>query len=307
MKIPGIIFTSLALTLVAGEALVQLLGVVDIPLYRADPTLGYIPAPSQSGNFLNFKQWQFNEYSMGSGAFEPDSRRFNMLLLGDSTVMGGNPLTQSERLGLQLEDLTGWQVWPVSAGSWALQNQLAYIQKYPQLLDKVDAVAIVSNSGDFDGPSSWASNLTHPLKRPFPGLLYAAQKYVFPSAPPPEISAELKVVPRDWRADLRDLSGSFRKPVVIFLFPTSDELDDSEKMRKQLDSIIPALQAQSAGNLKIVQVAASPLWNSSFYRDSIHPNADGNAALAKILRSSLCESTIQKMACLALSSTTPMQ
>ena len=153
MKIPGIIFTSLALTLVAGEALVQLLGVVDIPLYRADPTLGYIPAPSQSGNFLNFKQWQFNEYSMGSGAFELDSRRFK-ILLGDSTVMGGNPLAQSERLGPQLEDLTGWQVWPVSAGSWALQNQLAYIHKYPQLLNKVDAVAIVSNSGDFDGPSS---------------------------------------------------------------------------------------------------------------------------------------------------------
>ena len=112
---------------------------------------------------------------------------------------------------------------------------------------------------------------------------------------------------RDWRADLRDLSGSFRKPVVLFLFPTADELEDSEKMRKQLDSIIPALQAQSAGNLKIVQVAASPLWNSSFYRDSIHPNADGNSALAKILRNSLCESTIQKMACSALCSTTPMQ
>ena len=135
-----------------------------MPLYKADNQLGYIPAPNQSGAFLHSRQWRFNEYSMGSAAFEPDPRRFNILLVGDSIVLGGNPLNQSDRLGPQLEKLSGWQVWPVSAGSWALQNELAYLRTHPDVLQRVDAVAIVSNSGDFGEPSSWASPVTRHIQ-----------------------------------------------------------------------------------------------------------------------------------------------
>ena len=307
MKTPKIIFTVVALVLAGSEALIQLSGILDIPVYRADNTVGYIPAPSQSGAFLHAKQWQFNEHSMGAGAFAPDSLRFNMLLVGDSTVIGGNPLAQSERLGPQLEGLTGWQVWPVAAGSWALQNQLAYLRRHPDILHKVDAVAIVSNSGDFDEPSSWASSVTHPLKRPFPGLLYVARKYVFPAGPTPEVQAELQVMPRDWQADLHDFLRSYRKPVFFFLYPNLDELDNAEKMHSQLESKILALQKQSASNIRINRVATSPLWTANLYRDDIHPSAEGTAALAKIMVNGMCESIIRKMACSASNGTTYVQ
>ena len=295
-----------ALTLAAGEALVQLSGIVDIPVYRADNTIGYIPAPGQSGNFLNLRKWQFNEHSMGAGAFAPDSRRFNVLLLGDSVVLGGNPLAQGERLGPCLESLTGWQVWPVSAGSWGLQNQMAYIRSHPEILKVVDAVAIVLNSRDFGGPSSWASSLTHPLKRPFPGLLHVARKYVFSLGSPPGVRAELQVMSRDWRTDLHDFSVPYRKPVFIFLFSRLDEFEDPKKMHRQLDSMVPDLQKHSGGNAKKVRVAASPLWEKSFYRDAVHPSSKGNAALARVLVNSMCESRTQKMTCPALNDTTQL-
>lgn len=289
--------TAVFLPLVLAEVLVQLSGVLDFPVYKADNQIGYIPAPGQSGKFLNSREWQFNEYSMGAGTFKPDSSRFNVLLVGDSIVLGGNPLAQSERLGAQLEKFTGWQVWPVSAGSWALQNELSYLRSHPEILDQVDAVTFVWNSGDFEGPSSWASELSHPLKRPFPGLLYVVRKYGFPSVQPPQGRAKLKVRPRDWGADLYDFSRTFKKPIFVFMYPNLDELQHPAKMKDQLDSRIPYLQARLNKNAQISRVADSLDWNAGHYRDSIHPGSQGNSALATIIISSMCKTKIDKMTC----------
>lgn len=294
IKIAGAL---LALVLAAAELLVQLSGIIDMPFYKADNQLGYIPAPNQSGAFLHSRQWRFNEYSMGSAAFEPDPRRFNILLVGDSIVLGGNPLNQSDRLGPQLEKLSGWQVWPVSAGSWALQNELAYLRTHPDVLQRVDAVAIVSNSGDFGEPSSWASPLTHPLQRPFPALPFVFKKYVLASVPPSEVKPELRVSLRDWRADLREFSRSFNKPVFIFMYPTQDELHDPEKMNEQLNSRIPEVQAQLDKSAKIFKVANLSDWNEGHYRDGVHPSGQGNIALAKIIKGNICREKTEKMLC----------
>jgi hypothetical protein len=293
-KIAGVL---LALGLAAAELLVQLSGIIDMPLYQADNQLGYIPAPNQSGAFLHSRHYRFNEYSMGSAAFEPDPRRFNLLLVGDSIVLGGNPINHSERLGPQLEKISGWQVWPVSAGSWALQNELAYLRKHPDVLGRVDAVAIVLNSGDFGEPSSWVSPLTHPLERPFPALLYVFKKYALASRPPFEPKPELRVSLRDWRADLRDFSNSFDKPVYIFMYPGLDELHDPVKMNEQLNSRIPELQAQLGSSARVFKVADLPDWKESYYRDGVHPTAEGNAAFSRIIIRNICKEKLEKVAC----------
>lgn len=285
------------LTLVLAEVLVQLSGVLDFPVYKADNQIGYIPAPGQSGKFLNSREWEFNAYSMNAGTFKPDGSRFNVLLVGDSIVLGGNPLAQSERLGPQLEKFTDWQVWPVSAGSWALQNEFSYLRSHQEILDRIDAVTFVWNSGDFEGPSSWASELTHPLKRPFPGLLYVARKYGFASVQPPQVRAELQVRPRDWGADLHDFSRTFKRPIFIFMYPNLDELEHPAKMNDQLDSRIPDLQARLNKNANISRVADSLNWNSGRYRDGMHPDSQGNSALAKIIVSGMCKKKVEKMTC----------
>jgi hypothetical protein len=286
---------ALAVALVAGEAAVQVSGVVDVPVYRADSEIGYIPAPNQSGTFLNTHRWRFNEYSMGAGPFFPESGRFNLLLVGDSIVLGGNPLSEQDRLGPQLEKLTGWQVWPASAGSWALQNELTYLHLHPGVLERVDALALVLNSGDFDGPSSWSSGLTHPLSHPFPGLLYLARKHILRSVTLPP--AALHVAPRDWRADLRALSGKFGKPVVILLYPSLAEVGDGKALDAALYSRIPDLTANAGQRAMVVRVADSGEWNLSLYRDEIHPTERGNARLADIIRRGVCRLDAARTGC----------
>jgi hypothetical protein len=218
-------------------------------------------------------------------------------LVGDSLVLGGNPLSEPERLGSQLEKLTGWQVWPISAGSWAMQNELTYMRQHPAILDEMDAIVIMSNSGDFDVPSSWASDLTHPLHHPFPGLIYLARKYALSSSTSPLVRPDMQVALRDWQHDLHDLSQNFNKPIYIFMYPNLAEFHDGIKRQSQLDSNLPHIQAQLGDVDKIYKVSNDKHWNETLYRDDIHPSGNGNLVLAEILQRDLCQSVVEKMLC----------
>ncbi len=235
---------------------------------------------------------------MGAGSFKPDSKRFNLLLVGDSLVLGGNPLAEVERLGPQLEKLTGWQVWPISAGSWAMQNELTYLRQHLGILEKMDAIVIVSNSGDFSVPSSWASGLTHPLHHPFPGLIYLVRKYIFMPSKPLQIKLENQVVLRDWQHDLHEMSQKFKKPIFIFMYPDLLELNDAVKRQSLLDSKIPLINAQLGGDSRIYKVADDKNWNETLYRDGIHPSGNGNQVLAGIFKKHICQTAIKNMICM---------
>lgn len=281
--------------LIAVESCVQLSGIVDVPIYLADREIGYIPAPGQSGIFLHMHAWRFNELSMGAGPFRPTSGRFNLLLVGDSVVLGGNPFAESERLGPQLEKLTGWQVWPIAAGSWALQNELIYLRIHPQVLAKVDGIAILLNSGDFGAPSSWTSQLTHPRHHPFPGALYIFNKYVV--HPSPMGKPELEVPIRDWRADLRNLSATLSVPLFIFMYPNRVEIKDPEQIQNRLYAWAPDLLDAAGGKARVYRVADDKAWKDECYGDGIHPNAAGNAVLAGIIHRELCQSGLLNSDC----------
>lgn len=297
LKVAKVFLQMLVFLLVLGEASVQFFGLVDVPVYEINNQIGYIPAPNQSGAFMRSHTWRFNEYSMGAGPFQSDSKRFNLLLVGDSLVLGGNPLVESERLGPQLEKLTGWQVWPISAGSWAMQNELTYMRQHPAILEKMDAIVIVSNSGDFDIPSSWASDLTHPLHQPFPGLIYLVRKYIFMSSTPPQIKPENQVALRDWQHDLHEMSQKFKKPIFIFMYPDLPEFHDAVKRQSLLDSKIPLIQAQLGNTAKIYKVADDGHWSEALYRDDIHPSGNGNQVLAGIFQKDMCLISTKKMMC----------
>ncbi len=57
-------------------------------------------------------------------------------------------------------------LWPISAGSWALRNELAYLRVNPDVVTQIDALVFVFNSGDFAEASSWKCELTHPRTKP---------------------------------------------------------------------------------------------------------------------------------------------
>src|SRR6266852_909458 len=136
--------------------------VLDFPLYENSPELGYIPLANQHGSFLGMNEWAFNELGMGvADHFRPGNYSRNILLIGDSIVLGGNHVDQDTKLG-PVMNASCPRIWPVSAASWAFLNELRYIRTHDYLLPTFDRIVFVSNSEDFGEASTWSSEYTHP-------------------------------------------------------------------------------------------------------------------------------------------------
>lgn len=280
---PLLLLASLALALGAGEAALRWSGVIDFPLYEADATIGYIPKASQRGSFLNRNDWVVNERHMGAERFAPGPEG-NVLLVGDSVVWGGNPYARDERLGPQLQQMTRKRVWPIAAGSWGLQNELTYLAANADVVAAVDTVVLVLNSGDFAEPSSWTCELSHPRERPLSAAWYVARKYVIKEECGSASPADLTVQPRD---PLQMLSAFVAahpaKRLIVFLYPEKSEVLNEAAMAGRLERFGPALVA--AGVKEVVSVGRDPRWRQreTMYRDAVHPTAEGNRVLARLI------------------------
>lgn len=255
---------SLALVLATAEVAARI--DLDFPLYEADGEIGYWLRPNQSGVFLD-NDWAFNTDSLGVPEEFAPSRRVDLLLVGDSIVMGGNTRRQAEKLGPLIERMTDWQVWPASAGSWAIQNELAFLRRKPHLVEGADVVLFVVNSGDFAEPSAWASEYTHPRKPPTSYLLYALRRYVLPPEPsqPP-----MPVKPRPTAEDWVTFVHNADKPVMVLAYTSRKDAGSD------CDWIPPAFL--KAGEWYCYD--ANSLGSDAFAQ-SIHPSGWGNRVLAR--------------------------
>lgn len=214
-----IVVASLAALIVATEIAARL--AFDFPLYEADDRIGYWLKPDQHGAFLFTKDWAFNGDRLGvAEEFKPSSK-LDVLLVGDSIVYGGNSFEQGEKLGPLLEAATGWQVWPAAAGSWALKNQLEFLDSKPHLVDGADVVVFVLNSGDFGPPSEWRSEYTHPRRKPLFYLPYLFLRYFGESEPesPPSAVSQYDETAKAWAAFV----GQADKPVVVVAYANRSE------------------------------------------------------------------------------------
>lgn len=268
-------------------------GVVDFPLYEADDAIGYILAPDQSGTFLNKNSWNLNEKSINAGPWEPKGDR-DILLVGDSLVWGGNPQDQGDRLGAQMEKiLPDWAVWPISAGSWSVGNQLVYFERNPDVLEEGDIIVWVLNRGDLSAASQWTQESTHPRSRPASAFLYAFDKYVRPrvfkrAKPAPEPTG-LEVSKNPYLDE--ETITEFRKFVaaqvaerdVKFLFlayPGKSLVSGEDDEKKMYETFLERLD-QAVGQYGVVyDLRDSAVWTADLYRDQIHPNVEGNTVLA---------------------------
>lgn len=271
------------------ETAVRLSGVVDFPLYVANSEIGYIPAPSQKGAFLGRNEWVFNEFSMGARAFAPSPNAVDTLLIGDSIVLGGNPYRQQDKLGPVLSELSGVSVWPISAGSWALRNELKYLKLNQRVTRNIDRFVFVLNAEDFAGASSWACERTHPRQRPWSAALYLFRKQVWDWDDCKTVAADLTVAAGDWKADLREFLMSPEaksKPVSFYLYPQKKEVAaaDLSEVEQYADEIL--LQAKAVGvSVAVYSVGRDERWMYGLYADSIHPSPQGIKVLAGVIAS----------------------
>lgn len=278
---------ALPVLLVIVELGVRATKINDFPLYEANSEIGYIPKPSQQGSFLHNHSWEFNSLSMGSGDFKP-TESVDTLLIGDSVVLGGNPYRQEDRLGPRLQTEAQHAVWPISAGSWALRNELIYLKQHPEVVKNIDEFIFVLNSEDFQQASSWGCEITHPRSYPISATYYAIKKYLYDFNPCTGIKADLAVEDGDWKEDLKNFiadENTKGKPITFFLYPTKNEMKDKKLAASKLELHAPYLMPESNSTIKIFSVARDPRWETSFYRDSIHPTVEGTKTLANIINS----------------------
>lgn len=284
-------FLALAMmvALVGVELAARLSGATDFPIYQVDTDIGYIPAKNQSGRFLNKNQWVFNELHMGAaGRFAPGPD-MDTLLVGDSIVLGGNPLPQDSRLGPLLSKKMAGRVWPISAGSWSIANELKYLRSHPEVLAGIDRIVFVLNGGDLvDDLSHWRCDRNHPRRAPLSAAWYLLDKNILrledcdkpnPAYAPPRLK---------WQSELQSLlarSEMQGKPVYAVLYPDRSEASNVEsamafehRMTQQLAPF---------PSIRLISVSRDPRWRDAFYRDSIHPNEAGNAMLATIVGDAL--------------------
>lgn len=291
---------AVVLLLIGAEAAIRLGGIIDFPLYTVDDEIGYVVKPNQVGSFLNKNHWVFNDRSMGTNQNWGSSTKPNLLLIGNSIVMGGNVYDQPNKLGPLLQARLNGKVtvWPAAVGGWTTLNEMVYLRRNFDVIKTTKFFIWEYMNGGFSQLSPARSEYVFPTQKPLCATWYAFRRYVLPrflsfdmNELPPRGISQISNIARFEQlvAELSVASGN-KIPGILFLYPSRDEYIASKNGldyapdRKELQRI-------AAGyGLKIVDIAQSPEWNLRLYREGTHPTVEGNGVLADILAKSVIES-----------------
>lgn len=290
-KIAGAAVILMVGGVIVAEAGLRFAGFTDFPLYEADNRIGYIPAANQSGSFLNSRDFATNADHMGTAdPFNPGPG-LDVLLVGDSIVWGGNPYRASERLAPQLEAASDAKVWPISAGSWSLVNELNYLEDHPHVVGGSDRIVFVLNNADFGTPSSWRDPLTHPRQAPISALQYGLQKYVLKQQTPPT-PAELVVPDENPLEKLTAFLDGCACEADFWIYPTKAELLGTEAGLTVEQMRADLVGRGSVAPERVHLVQDIPGWRENLYKDSIHPTPEGFGVLAQGIAATLPEAEL---------------
>jgi hypothetical protein len=269
-------------------------GLTDFPAYAADSEIGYIVKPNQSGRFLNKNAWAFNNKSMPTEhAWEPTGP-MNIMVIGNSIIMGGNPLDQKDKLIPQIEkDLgTKYSVWPVGIGGWTTVNEMAYLARNPDVVKSTNFFIWEYMPGGLSGLSEWRGDYVFPKERPMCATWYVFRRYLLPrllslsmSELPPQIRKVNDRYLANFDANVAALckSTGLKHPGMIFLYPGKMDLLRARHSTEWLPERKDLEAISSKYGLTLVDVAQNSAWTELLYRDGVHPSAEGNVVLAKII------------------------
>lgn len=271
------------------EVSLRLLGIVDFPIYLKDSEMGYIQEPNQSGKYLNKNEWRINDFHMFGEKY--DSKTYpSIFLIGDSIVWCGNPYLYQDRLCIKLEIVSGLKVWSVGSGSWSSWSEIAYIKRFQNIVDNSEFLVWIFNSGDFNEPTTWQSEFTHPTHMPFSALAYVIGKFVLPqnlfgSAKTQEDSVLNKSQIQNTLSFIQKISDK-KKKMLILLWPSEDELLN-HKSREYYYTIKNEFEKLNSEKIRFIDIIELGVINPEFYKDGIHPNPLGVSALATIISKNL--------------------
>jgi len=276
------------------EMVTRLSGAADFPIYEVGSPTGYVVAPHQAGRFLDRNDWYFNNKSMPIqqdwAVVHP-----NVLLVGNSIIMGGDPFRQAEKLTSQLEKRLGPRpvVWPVAIGGWSQPNEVAYLNAHPEIVASTDYLAWEYMAGGLSRPTPWVGPYVFPTHRPIYATGYIFRRYVLPRLMNTHDPSGIPVTGALNVANLQSFnamaarivhSANCRPAGFIWLYPTELEFNAARNGADWLAERSQVTAIARANGLNVIDIAREPSWSVAFYRpDGIHPTAQGAAALAVIL------------------------
>lgn len=274
------------------EALCRVAGVTDFPLYDVDAEIGYLPKADQSGRFLHRNAWVFNEKHMGVVGWDP-SHHPNLMLIGNSVVLGGLPYDESQELAALVEHRLGapYRVYPIATGGWTNLNEMAYLDRNPDVVAAADFFVWEVMTDDFEGLRQWTGDLLWPRRRPLLASLYTFERYVLPMLMPQGPAAASPPARRNPAALARfaDRLQTLKDRGAILVYPRQSDLE-AASAGKEWFAERPFIEALCAKyDLVLIDVAADGRWNERSYRDGQHPTVQGNEVLADLIVSRLAK------------------
>jgi hypothetical protein len=272
---------------------VRVAGLVDFPTYVRDDYFGYVPRPGQSGLFLTTNAWFFNDRSMGvAEPWQPQPSRTDILLIGNSIVLGGNLYDQRDKLGplIQSHLKDACAIWPVAAGGWSTVNEFRFLERRPDVAAGADFFIWEVMAHQMGDAASWQRETMHPTEHPLWATSYVVRKALdqrFPSAARFVLRAPSDAAPQFAQFErmvARLVANSRKQPAgLLFLYPDQGQLAAARRGEAWLPERAEITRIAIAHGLAIVDVAQDARWTEAMYRDGVHPTKEGNGVLAVIL------------------------
>jgi len=288
---------SLLILLFAAEVGVRLSGIADFPIYSSDDQIGYCLRPNQSGKFLNRNHWFVNDRGMATAApWNPAGHR-NILILGNSIVYGGNPYDQKDKLAptMQRELAAGDILWPIAAGGWTNVNEVAYLERNPDVVQSANFFVWEYMVGGLGGLARWHNEYGFPRTHPLWATGFVCRRYVLPQFinidmnELPPTGAPMASNSQRFEAAIGKLNTAIGSttPGILFLFPGEGQFLAARRGEEWLPERAEVERIARRYGLKLVDVSRSPEWHEGLYRDGTHPTVEGNKVLARILTSAI--------------------
>lgn len=293
------VMMTVVISLFAIELYARLSGFIDFPLFLVDDKIGYLPRPNQSGRFLKRNSWAFNDKSMATPNFWSTTERLNVLLIGNSVVMGGNPYDDKDKVGQIMQSIIGdgYAVWPIAAGGWSNLNEIAYLKANADVVNATHFFVWEYMSGGLSKLSTWRGDYVFPRESPPWAGWYLFRRYVLPlvldfkmSELPPTgaVVLDYQEMFDEAVASLSKASG-LAVPGIIFLYPDEAQYRSGKSGIEWLPERQLLEQICRRYGLRLVDISRDASWNEKLYRDGTHPTIEGNRVIARVLSSSIID------------------
>lgn len=297
-----LVAAGLATLLLISEVVVRQAGLANFPTYLRSDSFGYAPHSNQSGAFAGRNRWAFNDRSMGGERPWQPSQRIDILLLGNSIVMGGNTYDQLDKLPQLLQDSMGrgCPVWSVAAGGWSTVNEMRFLQANPDVVAGTDFFIWELMAGQLGALQPWVEETQHPTQRPWWATGYVVRKALIQRFGGTG-SVAARPVPSDVERHYAEFdqmlgrlaSAAARRPAgLIFLYPDQAQLEQARAGREWMEDRVRIEQLAARYGVVLLDVAQSPRWTGALYKDGVHPTVEGNRILAGLLADTLASAGV---------------